>query len=167
MVMTMIIITITTMMITIIVTTVITTKIMRITAMLTPFEKCHLKVFYYDTCLTIWLIRSCYPFNTLRPRQNGRHFPDDIFKCIFLSENVRISIDFLLKYVPKGPINNNPASVEIMAWRRPGDKQLYASFGFNELNFLCFIVTHTHVRTRALMCNNTINVDYSISCIQQ
>ena len=26
--------------------------------------------------------------NTLRPRQNGRHFPDDIFKCIFLNENV-------------------------------------------------------------------------------
>ena len=26
--------------------------------------------------------------NTLRPRQNGRYFPDDIFKCIFLNENV-------------------------------------------------------------------------------
>ena len=26
--------------------------------------------------------------NTLRPRQNGRHFPDDIFRCIFLNENV-------------------------------------------------------------------------------
>ena len=29
------------------------------------------------------------PFiNTLRPRQNGRHFPDDIFKWIFVNENV-------------------------------------------------------------------------------
>ena len=28
------------------------------------------------------------PLNTLRPRQNGRHFPDDIFKCIFLNQNV-------------------------------------------------------------------------------
>ena len=27
---------------------------------------------------------------TLRPRQNGRHFPDDIFKYIFLNENVWI-----------------------------------------------------------------------------
>ena len=26
--------------------------------------------------------------NTLRPRQDGRHFPDDIFKCVFLNENV-------------------------------------------------------------------------------
>ena len=24
-------------------------------------------------------------FNKLRPRQNGRHFPDDIFKCILLN----------------------------------------------------------------------------------
>ena len=26
--------------------------------------------------------------NTLRLRQDGRHFPDDIFKCIFLNENL-------------------------------------------------------------------------------
>ena len=28
-------------------------------------------------------------FNTLRPGQNCRHFPDDIFTYIFLNENVR------------------------------------------------------------------------------
>ena len=63
-------------------------------------------------------------FNTLRPRQNGRHFADDIFKCIFLDENVWIPIKISLKFVPKGPINNIPALVQIMAWRRPGDKPL-------------------------------------------
>ena len=62
--------------------------------------------------------------NTSRPRQNGRHFPDDIFKCIFLNENVCISIEISLMFVPKGPINNIPALVQIMAWRRPGDKPL-------------------------------------------
>ena len=62
--------------------------------------------------------------NTLRPRQNGRHFADDTFKRIFLNENVRISIKISLKFVPKGPINNNPAWVQIMAWRRSGDKPL-------------------------------------------
>ena len=31
-------------------------------------------------------------FNTLRPRQNGRHFADDTFKPIFLNDNIRISI---------------------------------------------------------------------------
>ena len=30
-------------------------------------------------------------FNTLRPRQCGRHFPDDILKCIFLNEDILIS----------------------------------------------------------------------------
>ena len=49
--------------------------------------------------------------NTFRPRQNGRHFADadDIIKCIFLNENVWISIEILLKFVSKGPINNIPA----------------------------------------------------------
>ena len=63
-------------------------------------------------------------FNTLRPRLNGRHFPDDIFKCIFLNENVWISLQISLKFDPEVQINNIPALVEIMAWRRPGDKPL-------------------------------------------
>ena len=62
--------------------------------------------------------------NTLRPRQNGRHFADDIFKYIFLNENVGIPIKISLKFVPKGRINNIPALVQIMAWRRLGDKPL-------------------------------------------
>ena len=63
-------------------------------------------------------------FNSLRPRQNKRHFTDDIFKCIFLNENVWIAIIISLKFVPKGPINNIQALVQIMDWRRPGDKPL-------------------------------------------
>ena len=65
-----------------------------------------------------------FVFNTLRPRQNGRHFADDIFECIFLNENVWIPVKISLKFIPKGPINNIPALVQIMAWRRPGDKPL-------------------------------------------
>ena len=60
---------------------------------------------------------QCY-VNTLRPRQNGRQFADDTFKRIFMNENVRISINISLKFVPKGLINNIPALVQIMAWRR-------------------------------------------------
>ena len=48
---------------------------------------------------------------TLRPRQNGHHFADDTVKHMFLNENVRISIEISLKFVPKGPINNIPALV--------------------------------------------------------
>ena len=63
-------------------------------------------------------------FNTLRPRQNRRRFTDDIFKCIFLNENVWISLNISLKYIPKVPFNNILTLVQIMAWRRPGDKPL-------------------------------------------
>ena len=69
-------------------------------------------------------VRDQTEFNTLRPRQNGRYFADDIFKCIFLNENVWIPIKISMKFVPKGPINNIPALVQIVAWRRPGDKPL-------------------------------------------
>ena len=62
--------------------------------------------------------------NTWRPRQNGRRFSDNTFQRIFVTENVIIAIEISLKFVPKGPINNIPALVQIMAWRRPGDKPL-------------------------------------------
>ena len=62
--------------------------------------------------------------NTLRPRQHGRHLADDTFKCISSNENVIISIKISLKFVPKGPMNNIRALVQIMAWRRPVDKPL-------------------------------------------
>ena len=62
--------------------------------------------------------------NTLRLRQDGRRFPDDTLKRIFLNENVIILIKISLKFVPYGPINNIPALVQIMAWCRSGDKPL-------------------------------------------
>ena len=57
----------------------------------------------------------CSDFNTLRPRQNGRHFTDDIFKCIFLNESVWILIQISLTFVPKEPMDNIPALIQIMA----------------------------------------------------
>ena len=44
--------------------------------------------------------------NTLWSRHNGRHFPYDIVKWIFLNGNLGISMKISLKFVPKGPINN-------------------------------------------------------------
>ena len=57
-------------------------------------------------------------------KQHCRHFAYHVIKCIFLNENVWIVIEILLMFVPKGSINNIPALVQIMAWRRPGDKPL-------------------------------------------
>ena len=39
--------------------------------------------------------------------QNGRHFAD----AIFVNEKFPILIKISLKFVPKGPIDNNPAVV--------------------------------------------------------
>ena len=50
--------------------------------------------------------------------------PDDIFKCIFCNENDIIQIRISLKLVPRSPLNNEPVLVQVMAWRRIGDKPL-------------------------------------------
>ena len=44
--------------------------------------------------------------NTLRLRQNGHYFPEDIYKCILFNKNVRILIKISLQFVSKDPINN-------------------------------------------------------------
>ena len=62
--------------------------------------------------------------NTLSPKPNGSLYPDDIFKSIFLNENIGIFIIFSLKFVSKFPVNNKPALVQIMARRRQDDTQL-------------------------------------------
>ena len=90
-------------------------------------------------------------FNPLRPRQNGDRFADDTFKRIFLNENSKISIKISLKFVPKCPINNIPALVQIidkstdcdpLPWPAPSHYlnqwwlvywRIYASLGLNEL----------------------------------
>ena len=78
-----------------------------------------------------------HAFNTLRPRQNGRHFQDDIFKCIFLIENVWISLKISLKFVPKVRLNNIIALVRIMVWRRPGAKPLFEPMMVSLLTHIC------------------------------
>ena len=74
---------------------------------------------------------------TLRPRQDGRHFPDDILTYIFFNENVWISLTISLKCVRKVRINNIPSLVQIMAWRRPGDKPLSEPMMVSLLTHIC------------------------------
>ena len=62
--------------------------------------------------------------NSSFPAQNCCHFTDVIFRCIFLNENVWISIRISLNFVPTISMNNIQVMVQIMAWRRIGDKPL-------------------------------------------
>ena len=83
-------------------------------------------LFVWSACLTY--------FNTLRPRQNGRHFTDDVFKCISWMKMYEI---FSLKFVPEVPFNITPALVKIMAGRRSGDKPLSEPMMVSLLTHTC------------------------------
>ena len=99
-----------------------------------------------------------YPLNTLRPRQNGRHFADYISMRIFLNENIWIPIKISLKFVPWGSINNIPALVQIMAWRRPGDKPLSEPMMVNLLTHIC--VTRSQWVNPAL-CHHLLSLGHN------
>ena len=112
--------------------------------------------------------------NSLRPRQNGYHFADDIFKCILLNENVWFMNKISLKCVPKGLINNIPTLVQIMAWRRLATshylnqwclvyRRIYASLGLNELTeqlsiFYLYIYTYIHRLFQRISTTSNITV---------
>ena len=123
--------------------------------------------------------------NILRPRQNGCHLQDNIFRCIVLNENVWILIKTSLKFVPKGPINNIPSLVHIMAWCRPGDRTLswpimvnllmhirpqWVKLSFNEfkhINLLKMVNNQkkaTHNKTMCIILGiyHTFNVKYKV-----
>ena len=87
----------------------------------------------YKQCRAAMVMQIEFCFiNILRLRQNGRHFADGAFKRNFLNEIVRISklkfffffFEISLKFVPKGPIKNMSALVQIIAWSRQGDEPI-------------------------------------------
>ena len=65
------------------------------------------------------------------------HFADDIFRCIFLNENVWISSKISLTFVHKILINNIPALIQVMAWRRPCYKPLSEPMMVSLLTHIC------------------------------
>ena len=108
--------------------------------------------------IAVWWRIKGEIFNTLRPRQNGRHFPNDIFKWIFLNDNIWFSINISLECVPEGQIKNIPPLVQIMAWRRPGDKPLSEPMMFS-------LPTHIWV-TQPQRVNSDFMIHYlSLQCI--
>ena len=55
--------------------------------------------------------RSLNIWNIYKLRQKGPHFPDDIFKCMFLNESVWILIKISLNLIPRGPVSDIPALI--------------------------------------------------------
>ena len=81
---------------------------------------------FYQRLLTNW-----------GPDKMEKQFPDDIFKHILFNENVWMLIKISLKILCKCPINNIPALVQIMAYRRPGDKPLSEPMMVSLLTHIC------------------------------
>ena len=64
-------------------------------------------------------------------------FQTTFSNAFFFNDKVKILIKISLKFVPKGPINNIPALIQIMAWRWPGDKPLSAPMMVSLLTHIC------------------------------
>ena len=97
-------------------------------------SKCRKILWYLAGILNdvIWLnVKSAHP------RRNGHHFTDDIFKCIFLNEDVWIPIKIAMNFVPLGSFDNMPALVQIMARRLPGDEPLSEAIMINLPTQIC------------------------------
>ena len=103
------------------------------------------------SCENVYWMDYINTFNTLGPRPNGCHFPDGIFKCISVNENVWISLKISLKFVPKVQIDNIPALIQTMAWRRPGDKPLSESMMVSWLTHIC-VTRPQWVKLRSRIC---------------
>ena len=91
----------------------------------------HITVFVY--LISKFLLQNSYHMhkwrhleNSLKPRHNSHHHADDIL-YFFLYGNWCSSNQILLAFVLNGLIDNNLTLVQIMAWRRKGDKPLSLS----------------------------------------
>ena len=85
----------------------------------------------------LWICYSLSNHNTLRPRQMAAIFQTRFWNAFHFNENMWIFIKMSLKFVLKGPINNISAMVQIMTWRRPGDKPLFEPMLVNILTHIC------------------------------
>ena len=111
---------------------------------------------YTQGFVVLWFV----VVNTLKQRQNCRHFADDTFKRIFLNQNVRNSISISLKFVPKGLIHNITSLVQIMVWRQPGDKPLSEPM-------MVRLLTHQSSVLRTLMWSIYMYLPEMFHCTQQ
>ena len=69
---------------------------------------------------------------------NGRYFPDDNLKCIFLNNNNWLSNEILLKCILDGPIRKKPNRRQAISWTNDDQdiEHHMSSVGHNELTVL-------------------------------
>ena len=103
-----------------------------------------MKLFWYNEYLISNVVTDGLVRNTLRPRQNSRHFPDDIFQLIFLSWKLYFYENFNEICFPCSnwqysniglEIGLVPSRQKAIIWTNDCIVYcIYASFGLNELS---------------------------------
>ena len=122
-----------------------------------PYLKCSITV--CPCILPRWL-------NTLRPRQYGRYYTDDIFKWIFLRRMYGFRLKFHWNLILVAAIHIFPA--QAMLWCRLGDKPLSELMMVRLLTHICIAqpqwVKYMYTHTYAYKCEHiSIHAHISIS----
>ena len=130
---------------------------------------------FCDTILCHHSFIRNYSVNTLRPRQNGHLFADDIFKCFFLNENIWILVKIWLNFFPKVRINNIPALVQITLGTNKAKghylnhqwwfdyRHIYVSLGLNELKNKSKILSRLFQDLFLIVCYSQIHLSQNVS----
>ena len=99
-------------------------------------------------------VSNTVEINTLRLRQNDQHL-----QATFSTDNVWILIQILLKFIPRCPLTNIPALVQIMARCQRGDKPLSEPMMVSLLTHICtrprwVKLGRSFVRLECARCSN-------------
>ena len=100
---------------------------------------------YGDVTRAAWHIKSPRVWLFLQLWLNSTHWGRDKMAAISqttlsIAFSLMKMLEFQLNFhwsLPKGPINNIPALVQIMAWRRPGDKPISEPVMVSLLTHIC------------------------------
>ena len=77
----------------------------------------------YAVQVSVYCELTWISVNTLRLLENGEHVVNNIFKCIFFNVDYDNSMEILLQFVPRGPINNMSALVKVIVRCQIGVEQ--------------------------------------------
>ena len=86
-------------------------------------------VYFHFDDIPLHIIDMSWSYQPLRSATSNSSLPaailaDDKLKCIFVNENDKILLRISQNFVPRSPIDNMPALVQVKAWYRTGDKLL-------------------------------------------
>ena len=99
-------------------------------------------------------------FNSLRPRQNGRHFPDDIFIFIFSNEIIWIFPKISMNFVPKIWINHICAYMNMevhMLFTNWKDTLTWINaINWNHVTYIGVFGSHLFVNTAFLIVHDIV-----------